>query len=99
MDLGHLRGAEAPPECRGLRHASSCGSTRQTTPHPQTSRLEYESNAERRKRGSLRENRPMTIPGAHLLVVDDDEMSRDMLSRRLRRRGYTVTVAESGAKA
>ena len=35
----------------------------------------------------------------HLLVVDDDEMNRDMLSRRLRRRGYAVTVAENGAEA
>ncbi len=36
---------------------------------------------------------------AHLLVVEDDEMSRDMLSRRLRRRGYTVDTAESGRVA
>lgn len=38
-------------------------------------------------------------PGATsnpLLVVDDDEMNRDMLSRRLTRRGYTVVIAEDG---
>ena len=34
-----------------------------------------------------------------LLVVDDNEMNRDMLARRLARRGYTVTVAEDGYQA
>jgi len=34
-----------------------------------------------------------------LLVVDDDEMNRDMLSRRLMRNGYEVDVAASGAEA
>ncbi len=37
--------------------------------------------------------------GGYLLAVDDDEMNRDMLSRRLRRQGYTVDVAEDGRKA
>ena len=32
----------------------------------------------------------------NLLVVDDNEMNRDMLSRRLSRRGHTVTTAEDG---
>jgi CheY-like chemotaxis protein len=34
-----------------------------------------------------------------LLVVDDNEDNRDMLARRLRRRGYQVSTAESGAEA
>ena len=34
-----------------------------------------------------------------LLVVDDNEMNRDMLARRLQRHGYTVTVAEDGERA
>jgi adenylate cyclase len=34
-----------------------------------------------------------------LLVVDDNPMNRDMLARRLTRRGYTVTVAEDGYQA
>ena len=34
-----------------------------------------------------------------LLVVDDNDMNRDMLSRRLRRRGFTVDLAEGGQKA
>src|SRR5260221_10703886 len=34
-----------------------------------------------------------------LLGVDDNEMNRDMLSRRLKREGYTVLVAEDGQQA
>jgi DNA-binding response OmpR family regulator len=34
-----------------------------------------------------------------LLVVDDDAYNRDMLSRRLYRRGYEVTVAVDGNEA
>lgn len=34
-----------------------------------------------------------------LLVVDDNEINRDMLSRRLERQGYTVAVAENGRQA
>lgn len=33
---------------------------------------------------------------ATLLLVEDNEMNRDMLSRRLSRRGYRVCTAESG---
>lgn len=34
-----------------------------------------------------------------LLVVDDNEMNRDVMSRRLRREGYAVDVAEDGYQA
>jgi serine phosphatase RsbU (regulator of sigma subunit) len=34
-----------------------------------------------------------------ILVVDDNEMNRDLLSRRLRREGHTVVVAEDGRAA
>jgi len=34
-----------------------------------------------------------------ILVVDDNEMNRDLLSRRLRRDGHTVAVAEHGREA
>src|SRR6185503_8589172 len=39
--------------------------------------------------------------GAHgnLLVVDDDDFNRDMLSRRLQRDGYTVQSAANGVDA
>jgi CheY-like chemotaxis protein len=33
---------------------------------------------------------------ATILLVEDNEMNRDMLSRRLARRGYDVLVAEDG---
>lgn len=34
-----------------------------------------------------------------ILLVEDNELNRDMLSRRLARRGYVVTVAVDGAEA
>lgn len=34
-----------------------------------------------------------------LLLVDDNEMNRDMLSRRLRKRGYDVTAVSGGREA
>lgn len=34
-----------------------------------------------------------------ILVVDDDEMNRDMLSRRLLRKGYEVLLAVNGVEA
>jgi class 3 adenylate cyclase/CheY-like chemotaxis protein len=41
-----------------------------------------------------------TDPGVdRLLVVDDNEMNRDMLSRRLKSKGYAVEVAEDGQHA
>ena len=33
---------------------------------------------------------------ATILLVEDNEMNRDMLSRRLERRGYAVTIATDG---
>lgn len=42
--------------------------------------------------------RPRTTPG-RLLVVDDDESNRDMLSRRLQRDGHSVEVAANGVDA
>lgn len=36
---------------------------------------------------------------AKILLVEDNEMSADMLSRRLRRRGYEVVVAVDGREA
>jgi adenylate cyclase len=37
--------------------------------------------------------------GGTLLVVDDNELNRDMLSRRLKSRGYEVVTAEDGQRA
>ncbi len=41
----------------------------------------------------------MNENSSKLLVVDDNEMNRDMLSRRLSRRKYTVITAENGQQA
>jgi CheY-like chemotaxis protein len=41
----------------------------------------------------------MNAAHGSLLVVDDNEMNRDMLSRRLERRGYAVAVAADGHQA
>lgn len=41
----------------------------------------------------------MTSPSGTLLVVDDDEANRDMLSRRLERKGFAVAVAMDGSRA
>ncbi len=35
----------------------------------------------------------------YLLIVDDNEMNRDLMSRRLRREGYATDVAEDGYRA
>jgi CheY-like chemotaxis protein len=34
-----------------------------------------------------------------ILLVEDNEMNRDMLSRRLQKRGFEVIMAEDGAQA
>jgi two-component system, cell cycle response regulator DivK len=34
-----------------------------------------------------------------ILLVEDNEMNRDMLSRRLQRKGYTVVMAHDGEQA
>ena len=33
-----------------------------------------------------------------LLIVDDNELNRDMLARRLAKKGYTVSVAENACQ-
>jgi CheY-like chemotaxis protein len=36
---------------------------------------------------------------ASILLVEDNEMNQDMLSRRLSRKGYTVSIAGDGERA
>ena len=33
-----------------------------------------------------------------ILLVEDNEMNRDMLTRRLEKRGYTISIAVDGAE-
>ena len=40
----------------------------------------------------------MTTRASRLLIVDDNELNRDMLARRLERKGFEVVVAD-GAEA
>jgi adenylate cyclase len=42
---------------------------------------------------------PIDPAGVRLLVVDDNELNRDMLSRRLGGRGFEVEIAEDGERA
>jgi diguanylate cyclase (GGDEF)-like protein/PAS domain S-box-containing protein len=37
----------------------------------------------------------MNTPVSRLLIVDDNEMNRDMLARRLARKGYVISIAEN----
>ena len=39
------------------------------------------------------------MPGAHVLIVDDDEANRDILTRTLARQGYKTDSAETGEEA
>jgi CheY-like chemotaxis protein len=41
----------------------------------------------------------VSVDQGYLLVVDDNEMNRDTLSRHLERQGHTVAVAENGRQA
>jgi CheY-like chemotaxis protein len=45
---------------------------------------------------TLIQNQAKTM--AKILLVEDNEMNRDMLSRRLERRGYEVLIAVDGAE-
>jgi two-component system, cell cycle response regulator DivK len=52
---------------------------------------------EKKKAQPLRERIPKAMP--KILLVEDNEMNRDMLSRRLRRKGYVVAMALDGQNA
>lgn len=40
-----------------------------------------------------------TVPAGSVLVVDDVEVNRDLLARRLRQQGHQVTLADGGSQA
>ena len=41
----------------------------------------------------------MEAVAGHILIVDDNDMNRDMLTRRLTRYGHTIVAAENGRRA
>ena len=47
----------------------------------------------------VEDNRPSTAEGGRILVVDDIEANRDLLSRRLARDGHSVVAAAGGLEA
>lgn len=51
------------------------------------------------RRSSPASHAPLRAASGRLLVVDDDDLARDLLARRLRRLGYTVETASSGGDA
>jgi PAS domain S-box-containing protein len=78
----------ATPSIRPTRPAGSVPPVRRTTPIAKDRIAKVRIG---RREDSLDEG--------HLLVVDDNDLNRDMLSRRLKRRGYTVESAEDGESA
>jgi adenylate cyclase len=57
------------------------------------------SNARLDEAELSRPREPSLVTGHRLLVVDDDAVNRDLLSRRLERFGFTVLQAEDGNQA
>jgi sigma-B regulation protein RsbU (phosphoserine phosphatase) len=54
---------------------------------------------EMKKNGKAKEIGEVPAGRSCVLIVDDNEMNRDMLSRRLQRKGYDVTIAHDGDRA
>jgi adenylate cyclase len=68
-------------------------------PKPETEAPAAAGDATEHAAAGAVEARPAAMASGTLLVVDDVEMNRDMLSRRLSARGYTVLTAASGLEA
>lgn len=47
----------------------------------------------------MAQEKPSAQPQAHILVVDDNDMNRDLLVRRLERKGFTTESADGGLVA
>jgi len=69
-----------------------------------TSRLEVSETSEMIRAavttgGSVREEAAVREDGNPLLIVDDNEINRDVLARQLQRQGHATAVAENGRRA
>lgn len=98
----NLRASTSPPPVRAPRPKSSETPPVQPprrshgSPPPASVRLTPATPSVQRTRKAT----PRSQSGAgKILVVDDNALNRDMLSRRLIRRGYRVESAEDGVKA
>jgi two-component system, cell cycle response regulator DivK len=69
---------------------------RQGSIWPQPSVRRYDAGTSRRRKIEESDQRDEGVFMTRVLLVDDDEMSRDMLSRRLIRRGFEVIFAVDG---
>ena len=68
--------------------------------HPVHARLANPSGGARRLHGGIRMTQKDTeSPMTRILIVEDNEINRDMLGRRLARRGFDVLCAIDGATA
>jgi len=48
---------------------------------------------------TVESNQAQLIAGPKILLVEDNDMNRDMLTRRLQRKGYEIVVAINGNEA
>jgi signal transduction histidine kinase len=69
-----------------------------TTDSVDTSESPVTAN-ERSLAAHQKQNNTKSIITGHILVVDDNELNRDTLSRRLQRQGHQTELAENGRKA
>jgi adenylate cyclase len=91
VDRFFADGAHAP-ETRTLTAAGWAAARNDARPVPSQSRPSCEAAVR------VAPAPPIEAGGA-LLVVDDDKLNRDLLARRLARRGYQVEVASGGHEA
>lgn len=100
--IGRGAAAQAPAEVAAPERASpaagEASSILPTIPRPPTSPAP-EPPAAIKPAAGLAPPADVGPPAGRILVVDDTPANRDMLSRRLSRHGYDVSVAEDGETA
>jgi adenylate cyclase len=84
--------AAAPPPAAPTTAPATAASAEAPVTAPAAEAPQRRREARNRSQGAARGQ-------GSLLVVDDNEMNRDMLSRRLKAKGYAVDVAEDGQRA
>lgn len=64
-----------------------------------TQKFKDESEYIEEQSDSIVKNKTISAPGAHILVVDDNESNRNIISLLLNRSGIKIDMAESGVEA